>query len=401
MRWRLALLNTFRNRRRTALNLLMIAGGVVSVLLFEGFAANVLRSLRETTIQTQTGHLQIANSVYWNQTYERPREKLMDNHEEIVKDLSRDSAVAYASGRIDFFGLLSKGEKSLSARGMSFDPRVESQRNASFQFVDGKPLHPDQPYTIVLGTGLASRLGVKVGDSLVVLSNTYDGVINALDVTVGGVFQTGIADFDNVTFLISLQASQTLLDTQKVERIVVGLKSTDSTELFYEGVKNRFAGVEVRTWKSVATLYRQLASFNGVQNRVIEFIILALTFFAILNTVGMSIFERTGEIGTVRAMGETRRTVVWQFLMEGWVLGVMGSGLGVLFGVVISTIINLSGIELTMPGASMPLTIKIDLVATSFGWAVGLAWFAAAVAAWVPALRASRMNIATALRQNI
>ena len=419
MRWKLAVLNTFRNRRRTALNLVMIGGGVMSILLFEGFARNVLDSLKETTIQTQSGHLQVASDRYWSKQFQSPREKLLQGYPEKLQEIRALPEVSYASGRLEFFGLLSRGDLSLSARGVSFDPKVESKRNAAFDYLSGRALRA-QPakgqassdddwetdrfqgsFEVVVGKGLAQRLQIKDGANLTILSNTYDGIINAIDVEVVGIFQTGIAEFDDVTFLMPLGAAQTLLDTQEVEQIVIGLHDTDQTETVHAALKSRWAGVETKSWIETATLYRQIASFNKVQNRVIALIILILTILSILNTVGMSIMERTGEIGTTRALGETRWSVCYQFILEGLVLGGLGAFLGAVLGVSVATWINYLGVELVMPGASTTLKVHIDLVPPAFVVSLVISLVAATGATLLPAIRASRLNIATALRQNI
>jgi putative ABC transport system permease protein len=403
--WSLALRNIFRNRRRTALNLCMIASGVTAILLFEGFTRHLVVSLRESTIRTQTSHIQIANTKFWESEVKKPKEGLLRDYPSLLAKVKAKPEVTYAAGKLSFFGLVSTKDQSVSARGISFDPALEKDREGGFQFVEGRPLSPETAFEVVLGRGLAKRLGAKAGDSLTLIANTYDGVINALDVEVAGVFQTGVAEFDDLTFLVPLTSAQRLLDTQDVEQILVGLKNTMLTDSVVSSLKATLAsahpGIQVKPWHEVAKLYNQISGFLRVQNALIALIIGVLTLFAISNTIGMSVFERTGEIGTIRALGETQGSVVKQFLREGFVLGALGSLIGLIQGVAIAAGLNAAGVEIIMPGASAVIKIHIELFFAAFVGATALSLFAATAAAFVSAWRASRLEISDALRRNV
>ncbi len=403
LRLKLAFRNTFRNRRRTALNILMIAGGVCTMLLFEGFAHRMVFGLRETTIKTQTGHLQIAKKSFWNKSAKRPKDNLLPEYKAWIQSIRKTPHVAYAAGRIAFYCLVSHGEKSLSAQGVSFDPQAEKSRSRAFRFIKGVGLNPKNKFQVGVGVGLATKLKLHPGNRVTLLGQTYDGVVNALDMEVSGIFQTAITEFDDNSFIIPLDAAQSLLDTRGVEQIVVGLDSTSSTSYVRRDLEQRLNtaanGVEVKPWFWLATLYNQVANFFNVQNKAFKLIILTLVLLSILNTIGMSIAERTSEIGTVRAMGETSESLVLQFLLEGLILGVVGALVGALFGVIIAYIVNWMHIPIILPGANSFYWIKIDLLVEAIKQSTLLAVAASAIAALIPAIRASRLNIVDALKR--
>lgn len=405
MRFSIALRNTFRNHRRTLLNVAMIAGGVSGVILFKGFASRVLYDLREITIHSRTGHLQLAKKGYWEKNM-GAKETLLEDYEKLSTELRRMPNVRYAAGRISFFGLLSSDDQSYSARGISLDPSTEKDKNESFALTSGHHLSPESPFEIMVGSGLAKRLQLHAGGNVTVLTYTYDGVVNALDLQVGGIFHTQVSEVDDTTFLIPLKAAQRLLDTEKVEQIVVGLDNTDKTNevlarvrgILPEGGKD---SVIAKSWLELAGYYLQCVSFFSTQNAVFELIILSIVLLGVLNTIGMSVFERMGEIGTIQALGETRKTVLYQFLLEGAILGTVGSLAGVLAGTLLAGILNAVKLPMVVPGASTPLVVHIDLFASSYAQAVVLAVLASTLAALIPALRASRMNIVESLRHYV
>lgn len=402
MRAKLALRNLFRNQRRTGLSVAMIAGGVSAILIFEGFAFNVLKGIQDTTIRTQTSHLQIALNSYWDKTAPHPKDALLVGSKKLEQELRALPEVEYTSGRLTFFGLLSASETSQSAKGVSFDPSVEGNLSSGFKFISGTGLTDTHGFQVALGSGLAAKLSAKTGDSLTLLTHTYEGVVNAIDVEVSGIFRTAMAGFDDSTFLIPLGTAQGLMDTDRVELVVVGLKQTTDTDKALAEVSSRLSpNAAIKPWYALSRIYRQVTEFNKIQNRVMAFIILMLILLGILNTVGMSVFERTGEIGTIAALGEGARSILMQFLMEGFLLGVMGSLAGLLTGLLLMAWINWLEIALVIPGASELLTVRIDFYSQAFFDSCLIAVGASTAAAWIPSLRASKMNIAEALRRNV
>lgn len=102
--------------------------------------------------------------------------------------------------------------------------------------------------------------------------------------------------------------------------------------------------------------------YHNSQNQFIETIILVLVLLSITNTIGMSIFERTGEIGTFKAIGNTNNEIIQSLYIEGFFLGVIGGFAGCLLGFFVSGLINALSIPMVIPGSSVPLPIKVDML---------------------------------------
>jgi putative ABC transport system permease protein len=405
MRLKIAFRNTFRNKRRTALNVFMIAAGMTSLVLFQGFSHQMLKNIREGVIRSDLGHLQIAEQTLWEKTNESPRDNLIPQFGSLIEKIRANPSVVSASGRIDFFGLVGSRERSTAAHLLSLDPAVEQARIKEMNLIAGSPLTTGPGQRILLGSGLASSLRAKVGDNINLLGYTYDGVINAFDMEVAGIFQTHFSEIDNVTAVTTLDIAQKLLDTDSVEKIVVYLKNTELTDSVKEqlasDVEASSKNLRTKSWHELSTLYREVSAFYKVYDRVIQTIILSLVLIGILNTVGMSIFERTGEIGTMRALGETEKNVVGQFVLEGVVLGVLGGLTGIVSAIVIAYSLNALHIPLVMPGASTPIPLEIALPIRNFVEASLLTLVTTILAAGIPAVRATRLDIVDALRRNI
>lgn len=405
MRLSIAFRNILRNKRRTALNLFMVAGGVAGILLFRGFVSYLLLSVREGMIKAEYGHLQVATRAYWDNTAENPKDTLLPSYRDLSSRILALPEVKTASGRITFYGLLGAQERTVAARGLSLDPVEEKHAIEAYPLVDGRGFGAQDARETIVGAGLARQLGVGPGKSVTLIGYTYDSVVNALDLDVAGVFESGLAEIDNSTFVIPLATAQRLLDTDLADKIVVTLKETELTERARSQVTGLLTRsqttLQIRSWFELSKLYRQVQEYYRTYNRGVESIILALVLIGILNTIGMSIFERTGEIGTQRAIGETRKSIVGQFVVEGALLGIFGALIGIGLSLVIAQLVNASSVTIALPGATKDAVIQIYLSAEASLIASSLAIAAASLAALVPALRATRMPIVDALRRNV
>lgn len=404
MRLKIAIRNTFRNFRRTSLNVFMIASGVASIVVFKGYSTHLLKDIKEGIIATETGHLQLATQAHWDNTMQSQREGFIADPSKVISELKKVPGVVSVSGRLGFYGLLAHGERTQSTRGISLDIAAESKRAEVLNVSAGDRLHEGNSDSIIVGVGLANSLGIKPGADVTILGFTNDNVINAIDAKVAGLMLSGMAEIDNTSYIIPLKAAQRLLDTDSVERVVVQLDSSDLVEPLKNRIEQVAKGVSpelrVRTWRQLAKLYYEVEGFFMVYNRMIQGIILTLVLVGILNTVGMSIFERTGEIGTLRALGDTEESLVRQFVLEGLVLGIVGGAVGLVLAVALAQLLNWLQIPVVLPGASKPLPIRIELLPLAMVEALVLTMATAILASFIPAVRATRIEIVEALRKN-
>ncbi len=405
MRLKIAFRNVFRNGGRTILSVLMIAGAVTGLILFRGFAENMLKLLQDVEIEYESGHMQAATHDYWEQTPGKRQKFFVHDHEKIEALALKSPEVRTISSRLSSFGLVSTGDVTVSAKALGIDISKESTMFDSLIMVSGQKLNADSKLECLLGVKLQKQLGVKVGDSITLLGYTVDNVINALDLTVRGVFLTGRDDIDKFVTFVPLKTVQTLLDTQDVENIVVRLQKTQDVEMMQTKLQKEFSSIdsriEIKDWYTLSSFYKSVQSFYRVQNRVFSVILISLVLLGIINTVGMSIYERTGEIGTVRALGESEFSVISQFTLEGFILGMIGYVSGMILAAILAQIINHSNITMIMPSASVEVPVGIKLVVSAFVEAAMVSVVTATLATWWPALRASRMSIIEALKRNI
>lgn len=404
MRFTLALRNIIRHRLRSALSVFMIAGAVLAIIIFRGFSDYSLTALKKIAAENQFGHMQIAKDKYWAPGKESRSERMFLLNE-IAEVKNKYTDIDSISGRLSFYGLVSNGDLSVGAKMIGVDITGEPQFATTMRMISGVFFTGPNVNEAIVGRLLAKQLSLKEGDNITVLTNTIDGVMNAMDLTVTGIFSAGIDEIDAQFIYLPLSVTQSILDTEYVDIAVIKLKDVNLTNKNFPKIesdlKDKNTGLIAKTWRELAVLFRQVETYYGVQNSMVEGILLILMFLGILNTVSMTVVERTGEIGTLRSMGEKRSDIVKQFVLESFLLSIVGIIVGVLFSFLMISIIHGANIMTEMPGASTPFQIRIHFLASSVIYAGILSMTTALIATAVPAYRAARLDIVDALRKNI
>jgi putative ABC transport system permease protein len=402
--FKMAFRNLIRNRVRTLLNLIMVIGAFVSIILFKGFANSQLTMLEGAVTRGPEGHIQIAKMAAWTgDTPKRAEEAYIENHKEIELRLRSLPQVQETSGRAQAYVLLSNGDHSVGAVAFGIDPKVYPEVKKTMMISEGQEFSKEGVFEILVGGGLQNQLSLKPGQTLTVVSQTLSGSISSIEPEVRGIVKTGIAAIDNTVVYVPLQAMQKLLGTERIEKLAVVLKPNADLSASLRAVKTALKDrpeLLAKSWRETAELFQQIVNFYGSQNVLIACVLSILVFFGILNTISMSIFERMGEIGTLRALGDQKSEVVSLLLLEGLLLGAVGAILGVPLSALISLGITALEIPILLPGASMPDPIKLTPHFPDFLMAAAVVIFTSLVASLWPTLRAVRLSIVDALRAN-
>ena len=405
IRIKIACRNIFRHQLRSFLSVCMIASVVGSIIVFKGFTDYYIQAVKFIASENQYGHMQIANKKYWSPGKENKKDRMFRLDDLKVLKLSHPE-ISQISGRLSFFALLSNADISITGKIIGIDPDNEPSFKNSMNIKYGKIFQHNNSNEIIAGQLLAKQMNVKVGDTITILSNTVDGVVNAIDAQVSGLFSAGIDEIDSqVIYMPSLMA-QKILNTEKVDIAVVKFKDVQMAEKNLNKINddllnNNMTDLKARSWKDLSVLYRQLVLFYGTQNLVIETILLALMFLGILNTISITIIERTGEIGTLRSFGESRSNIVAQFMLESLIVTFFSGVIGTIGAWLFIKIIDVAKIMIDTPGASIPYAVHINFLFSAITYACVLTLLTSIIATYFPAKRAADMNIVDALRKNI
>jgi putative ABC transport system permease protein len=407
----LALRNLFRNRRRSLFTILAIGLGFAAVNALGGFTAYIFTSLEDGYIYGQAnGHLTIFKQGFLKEGKLDPTRYLLDEADAatIREVLGGHAEVVMATPQLHISGLLSNGEVStVFVAGGRVPSEVRTINSHSrgitgkVKLFTGKPLEDDIVFGVGLSNGLAEQLKLELDSTAVAMAPTVSGQINALDAQILQVFDAPVEALEDKLMLVTLKFAQSLYDTASVDRVVVLLQNDGQTgpmratlaqELAARGLK-----VEIKTWNELSTFYTKVKQMFDVIFLFTFLIVFTIVVMSVINTVGMAIMERTREIGTLRALGFKRRGIIGLFAVESMLLGFFGSLLGVVL-----TLITWSSIRILQPTWIPPqitrrVPLEVYLVPDYMLFSVVLLVFLSLLAASLPARKAARMEIVSAL----
>jgi putative ABC transport system permease protein len=353
--------NIWRQRSRAIAVLATVSLGIAALMIYHGFNAGIMNQYRENTIRARYGHGQVNTKGYREEIWDKAWERWIDPASPFVNDLRNRPQIQYVFPRISFYALLNNGEKTLSGAGEGVDGKIESGFFTTLNVIKGKTLSTEED-GIILGKGLADALKLNVGDRVTVLANTHAGSLNAVDVYVTGIFFAGMKSFDDTFFRIQLSKAQELLDTTQVETIALGLKKLEDWPEVEHWVNSQPA-FEATAFNVLDKVYYQNSvDFLQAQFSFIFLVIVVIVILGIFNTVSTIILERKGEIGNLRANGDSHKEVMGLLLTESLILGLMGATLGVVFSYLCNVTLLANGIHMPPgPGITRQFTTFVEL----------------------------------------
>ncbi len=399
----IAVRNVVRQLRRSAMGLFAVACGVVAFLLAAGFIEWMHWALRESTIRSGLGHVQVVRTGYRDGGLADPYRYLLPEDSADLKSIEAMTEIVTIAPRLAFSGLASLGEVAVSFVGVGLTPEREGKLAQSVVTVEGAALSSDEPDGIVLGRGLATAMGAKVGDTIVLLASTRSGGMNAVEGRVRGTFSTVSKAYDDSALRVPLPMAQRLMRVSGAHQWVVLLRETEQTNAVAASIKSHIAssGLEVTAWYDLADFYNKTVTLLSRQVGVVKWMIAIIIVLGISNTMLMTVMERTGEIGTLMALGAKRVRILRRFIAEAVIIGLLGGTAGVLAGIGLAAAISWVGIPMPPPPGGTKDYLGEIMVTWPLGAdALALAFVTTLAAGVYPAWKASRMNIVDALRRN-
>lgn len=399
----LALRNLRRNTKRTAVAIATVASGIVAFLLAGGFINWIFHDMREATIHSQLGHIQFVRPGYFEKGIADPYAFLLPHASAELQLLEKMAGVASITPRLALSGLASFGETTVAFAGEGIDPVRERPISSRITIKEGRDLDGLDDKSAILGEGLARSLGVKPGDSIVLLATTASGSANAIELTVAGTFFTIYKDYDDSALRLPIPLARKLMRVEGATSWVALLEQTELTEPTVATARSMLPAeqFQIVPWTDLADFYNKTVVLFSKQVDVVKLIIGLIIVLTISNTQTMSVLERTTEIGTSLAIGSRSSEILRLFLLEGALIGIAGGLIGLGLGFLLAEAISSVGIPMPPPpGMARGYTGQILISSALAVDALVLAILTTLLASIMPAWKASRMNIVDALRCN-
>lgn len=402
----LAWRNTLRNLRRTLLTGSAVVIAAAAVIFMLAYMRGIFANVEDTYALTESGHARVTAEGYLERQRFMPLYLNVAGLSELLPRIRSHDAVAEALPRIRSAVLANTDTMNVGALAMGIDLAREEEYLGPQRMLDEGRLPTPGRAEAMLGAGLADKLGLAPGDSLTILGQTAWRSFGGLRVEITGTARSGMAHLDASLIVLSLDQAQLLGDLpDAATEILVFARSKEQRDTLASVLAAELDfgdGLEVTTWRREGTLLGMMG-FARVAWGFFLVILMAMAGLIIVNTMLMSVLERTRELGMLAAMGLRRASMVRLITTEGLMIGLLGSVIGAALGTGIALWVGSVGIDFTaaMEGTEFPLDPMIypDWHWTHVAVATALGLVTGALAALYPALRAVKLAPAEALRR--
>lgn len=401
---RIAWRNVWRQRRRT----LLIAGamGVMMALLvfYDGMIGGFEQAIYGNAIQLLGGNIQVHAPGYGDALGNKPLLPLADP-DAVVRAAEARPEVVAASKRIVTGGLVTNREGAFAVSIIGIETEKEAKITpVAENITKGRYLNPDDGDMIVIGQGLATAMGIGVGDRITMVGSSKNEQNRQRTMMVVGIYDVGVPSVEKAMIYMSLAEAQSLFGLNgQVTEVVVSLKQIGQEPAVVNAINDSAPGYEVDTWEnSFPELKQTMEMKTGVMGYMGVFM-LSIAAIGILNLLMMAVFERTREIGIIGALGLKPREITFLFLLEGTLIGVMGAVIGAVLGTTVNGIFSVVGLDYSqfanlteytalISGSIYTQVVPLKVLQHALTVAV-----IAALAALYPAIQASHHEPAEAL----
>ncbi len=407
---RLAARNLKRYRRRTFLTSMLISLGVVAVLLFISVSGSFKVMMVGQITDSMLGHLQIHKKGYLASIDSLPLNRNLNAKQlkKIEQILAEEEAVEAYSKRIKLGAMFSNFTETTNIRLNAVLPAEELKTAPLLtkRIIQGQQDGLIEKGEILIPELIAKGMKVKVGDSIVLVANNKDGSVNGQTFLVRGILE-GISGPGGRDGMIHLEDARALLriDGVEVSEIAIRLKNMDQLADVFARLKSELGSImnqqdkpvfEVHTWEKISPFFN-IAKMIDLMTFFIKIMLVAIVLVSIMNVMIMAVYERINEIGTISAIGTLPNKILGLFLVEGLLLGILGTAIGTVISLVSIAIMNASQISFDFgrqTGLLLTPTIAANEVITVVLVVIGIA----VLASLQPAYKAAKMDPITALR---
>ena len=321
------------------------------------------------------------------------------NYEELVKNIEEVKGVKGAVPTIETQGIIKyegHGEPyvaGVKVVGYDLDKAIKVMKLDDY-IIDGK-IDVEDKKSILIGKELAASMGAMVGDKIKLITSEETD----LEMTVGGIFQSGFYEYDVNMVLIPLQTAQYITySDETVGRLSVRLDNPyDAQELIYDVARKLPTDLYIGTWGEQNKALLSALTLEKTIMLVVFSLIAIVAGFLIWITLNTLVREKTKDIGIMRAMGFSKKNIMLIFLIQGIILGIIGIILGIIVSLILLYYIKNYAVDL-VSNIYYLKDIPIEISLKEIAIIVGANFIVILISSIFPAYRAAKLENVEALR---
>jgi lipoprotein-releasing system permease protein len=376
-----------------------IALGVAVIVFITALVTGLQKTIIDRTLGTQahivltepdkTLKSSVEGDVVFRQLQPRPqRIETILNWPLLIQELSKNKEIKAASPVLSGAAFALRGQSDKSVAILGIDPSAYNRIIPIKDYIKQGQMRLNSDEAMI-GQRLADDLGVRIGDSISLLTASN----RSISVRITAIFEFGIKDLDRRWVYLSLRSAQNLLDLQgQITGIDLQVYTLFNAEIIAQQLQQQYP-IKAESWMSSNQQLMTALKSQTASTTLIRFFVLISVAFGIASVLAIAVVQKQKEIGILRAMGLSQRSVLVVFLIQGGLLGFLGSVLGSLGGMGLGKFFGLvarsaTGEPLFQLALTQELFISTMFVATLTGL----------ISAAMPAYRAAKLDPVQAIR---
>ena len=340
--------NLWRYKRRTIIELVSIGGSVFLAVWWNNLAVGMYDKLVDDGVRMGSGHI----GIYHRDYLELRKTEQVIEATGLVTELERDPDVAGVFPRLNVPGLVRSSHESRAAGMMGMDFERETGSNPlleSKRLVSGALPSQDMKREAVIGEILACELGLEVGNKFVFMVQGADGEIVSALLRVSGILRTNIREIDAGMIMMDRRRLGEIIGYKdSAHEIAVMLKShrlIKNSMPRIKAIAGHYPDAEAYPWDDAMPALASSIHMDHAGLQITVIILFVIVGIGTVNTLLMSVMERTREFGMIRAIGVSKAGIRKMVVSEAFVLACAGVGSGMVLGIIAGFYFQAHGID--------------------------------------------------------
>ncbi len=345
---KLAWRNLWRRKRRTLITALTVAFGVLMSVTFTGMGDFSYTQMIDTGATLGFGHITVEPKGYNDSP---TLDKRLRDVSDIVAQASKLPRVSKVTTRIMGQAMFASAAKNVGGVFLGINPAQETEEyNLMLEsMVEGSVFSDTKGRGVVVGSIMAEKLNLRIGKKLVYTATDIHGEIVSEVARVTGIFKTGADEMDGSMVLLPIDRLRTTLNYGPDEASFVSVIIEDQRNVraTQKGLQKKVGNPEreILTWKETQADLAGIIALDRSGNYLMQILVGLLIAAGILNTIHMSVLERTREFGMMMAVGMAPSRLFRLILLESSFIGLMGLGFGILIIIPWYAYLHTTGID--------------------------------------------------------
>lgn len=396
----LAIRNVLRNKRRSFLTIMAVLIGVASSFALSSLARGLSNQMAKNAIYNLTGHVQIHAPGFLDDPVV---EKSMADPSPTIERIKAKHSVKFAASRVRIPAVIMSEYEASGLSLVGINPQQEEGLSFIGEGVsEGQMLSSGEEEGVVLGKKMAQVLKTRIGKRVVLIAQDINGKSAERGFRIIGIFDAELESTEKSFAFIGIKPAQRMLGLDdQITELSLGIDDRYKVQGLAEDLGRALPQLDVKAWNEIIPMAQALVDLQSSFLRFWFGIVVIAVSFGLMNTLFMSIYERTREIGLVQALGMSASSVLLHVVAESAILlsaGIAaGNGVGYLIVRSLSSGIDISSFaegaaKLGISRVIYPLILRMDIVSLNL-----LVFFICLLASFYPAWKASRYEPVQAL----